>query len=561
MSLLHCNTLTMKCTMSYKRLSLDQGACDRNIIDQSDFDGRLKAFVSKNFLTLYNRDYKLKGLESSKPDNETDRTSKCLIEADCKQSKSRINSGSIAVEECISLGMRRDDFIKDTLIRARVHSLDVTEKTIRLTFQSMPDISLRLTVLSLSPLFLPREIFFGYFPHRTEIIVGEGIINECDLPLFFRNEDYDHDFDKCLKSERTFDNPNSIDLLCQRLGLSIFNHSTPLKGQFLMKNKNHLLNIVLLLPNSVDYSSEKRAGHLRKVQTHTLAMKSVERGVEKLRNNDSLIAMQHFNKALQIEAENVEALVARGALFANKESFDLAVQDFTAALANQPSHRNAKIYLVETLIAQSKAFQREDKWRKAKKCLDSVLELDADNAEALKLIASLKNGPGDCANDCKEVINKSRSEKVSLDPSIIEKYGVDRRTFKNPDFRSKFDEYRQKFNKKHSSYSSNGCEIIDLTHEASSSNTVGESKRTAKRKYNENVEEQNNVNLKREANSNNSIDHIYKNSLSKNNGKDEIKTDRSDNAHKAPRNESNGQWKKDLKKMEDFIHVLKTKKK
>ncbi len=62
-------------------------------------------------------------------------------------------------------------------------------------------------------------------------------------------------------------------------------------------------------------------------------------------------AFQCLNKALSIDKDNVEALVARGALYANNGSLDRAIADFRAGLANNPEHKNAKKYLSETLIA------------------------------------------------------------------------------------------------------------------------------------------------------------------------------------------------------------------
>ena len=41
---------------------------------------------------------------------------------------------------------------------------------------------------------------------------------------------------------------------------------------------------------------------------------SVADGIQKFKDNKHTEAMQHFNKSLQIDPENVEALVARGAL-------------------------------------------------------------------------------------------------------------------------------------------------------------------------------------------------------------------------------------------------------
>ncbi len=41
---------------------------------------------------------------------------------------------------------------------------------------------------------------------------------------------------------------------------------------------------------------------------------SVVKGVEKFKSGDRVAAMQHLSKALDIENNNAEALVARGAL-------------------------------------------------------------------------------------------------------------------------------------------------------------------------------------------------------------------------------------------------------
>jgi len=62
--------------------------------------------------------------------------------------------------------------------------------------------------------------------------------------------------------------------------------------------------------NSADYGDK-----LRKAQSYRLAMRSVESGVHEFKHGRSLEAMQLLNKALQIDVGNVEALVARGALY------------------------------------------------------------------------------------------------------------------------------------------------------------------------------------------------------------------------------------------------------
>ena len=59
-------------------------------------------------------------------------------------------------------------------------------------------------------------------------------------------------------------------------------------------------------------------------------------------------------KALKIDSENVEGLVARGALYANSGDLETAIKDFEGALKHNPHHKNAKKYMCETLSAVAK---------------------------------------------------------------------------------------------------------------------------------------------------------------------------------------------------------------
>ena len=56
----------------------------------------------------------------------------------------------------------------------------------------------------------------------------------------------------------------------------------------------------------------------------------------------------------RIDAENVEGLVARGALYANKGSLERAIEDFEVALKINAQHKNARKYMCETLFAFGK---------------------------------------------------------------------------------------------------------------------------------------------------------------------------------------------------------------
>ena len=59
-------------------------------------------------------------------------------------------------------------------------------------------------------------------------------------------------------------------------------------------------------------------------------------------------------KALKVDPSNSEALVARGALYANSGKLDPAIKDFEDALEHNPDHKNAKKYMCETLSEVAK---------------------------------------------------------------------------------------------------------------------------------------------------------------------------------------------------------------
>ncbi|KAK7449142.1 hypothetical protein BaRGS_00040051, partial [Batillaria attramentaria] len=98
-------------------------------------------------------------------------------------------------------------------------------------------------------------------------------------------------------------------------------------------------------------------------------------GVEMVKKGRQLEALQHLNHALQMDPTNTEALVARGAVYANNECYMKAVEDFEAALEADPKHTNAKNYLVETLIAFGRRHEEQGE----------VGEAVSDYREALKV--------------------------------------------------------------------------------------------------------------------------------------------------------------------------------
>uniref|UniRef100_A0A8C0XJF4 S1 motif domain-containing protein n=1 Tax=Castor canadensis TaxID=51338 RepID=A0A8C0XJF4_CASCN len=138
-----------------------------------------------------------------------------------------------------------------------------------------------------------------------------------------------------------------IDRYHEKLAVSLYSSSLP----------PHLSNIKLgvitseelPLYYSKNFSEDDFASALRKKQSASWALKCVKIGVDYFKIGRHVDAMNEYNKALEIDKQNVEALVARGALYATKGSLNKAIEDFELALENCPTHRNARKYLCQTL--------------------------------------------------------------------------------------------------------------------------------------------------------------------------------------------------------------------
>jgi len=76
----------------------------------------------------------------------------------------------------------------------------------------------------------------------------------------------------------------------------------------------HLLFSCNILFFSAPQSEKDYADELRKTQNSKWALKSVAEGIKYFKAGQETEAFQCLNKALQIDATNVDGLVARGAL-------------------------------------------------------------------------------------------------------------------------------------------------------------------------------------------------------------------------------------------------------
>nr|XP_039251144.1 tetratricopeptide repeat protein 14-like [Styela clava] len=138
--------------------------------------------------------------------------------------------------------------------------------------------------------------------------------------------------------------------------------------------------------HSKRYMKEDYADHLRKRQSRKVADASVKKGIKKFKSENYIEALQDFNYALDMDTENVDALVARGALYANRGTMSRAIHDFEGALKIEPDHKNAKKYLVAVLIDRAKQIGSQmhdiNQVKEVEKCYLKALSLDPNCKEA-----------------------------------------------------------------------------------------------------------------------------------------------------------------------------------
>lgn len=197
-----------------------------------------------------------------------------------------------------------------------------------------------------------------------------GVISREDLPLHYSRSahaaaDSSETYECILQSCHGYHNPSVVDYLLEKVGISNEHPPSMMRGL-----------------QSKLFQEEDFASVIRKKQSASWALKCVRAGVDHFKLGRHVEAMNEYNKALDIDTHNVEALVARGALYANKGSIVKAITDFELALENSPDHRNAKKYLCQTLVERGKQLEEQEKLVTAEGLYRRALSLDELNPEA-----------------------------------------------------------------------------------------------------------------------------------------------------------------------------------
>uniref|UniRef100_A0A2S2P3W0 Tetratricopeptide repeat protein 14 n=1 Tax=Schizaphis graminum TaxID=13262 RepID=A0A2S2P3W0_SCHGA len=202
-----------------------------------------------------------------------------------------------------------------------------------------------------------------------------GLFNMENCPQTFKlfhagkNDD---SYDSILQNSTGFKNPSNICNLELITGLSDDRYS--------------------IIPSlSGSFPEKEIALELRKVQSAQWAIQSVSDGIKYFKAGQHSEAFLCLNKALTIDSLNVEAYVARGALYANLSRFQKAIEDLKSALKINPKHVNGRKYLGETLMGYARTLESQNKLEEALQYYEECLHVIPDHDEAKASIEYLKS--------------------------------------------------------------------------------------------------------------------------------------------------------------------------
>ncbi|XP_066267503.1 tetratricopeptide repeat protein 14-like [Branchiostoma lanceolatum] len=222
-------------------------------------------------------------------------------------------------------------------------------------------------VVSLKPNHLPQLLADVYL----------GIITSDDLPVHFRRsqdlQTSQASYDQLLQRVWGFSNPSNVAYLGEVLDIADKHPPSLMRGL-----------------HRCPFPQEDFAESLRQHQSSKWALACVGTGVQHFKAGRHVDAMQCLEKALTFDPENVEALVVRGALYANKNSLLRAMEDFAQALKLNPGHNNARKYMCETLLARGKQLQEEGEDEEAMTAYQRALVINPHLQEASHALEQVK---------------------------------------------------------------------------------------------------------------------------------------------------------------------------
>ncbi|XP_070816734.1 tetratricopeptide repeat protein 14 isoform X1 [Chaetodon trifascialis] len=285
-----------------------------------------------------------------------------------------------------------------------------------------------------------------------------GVIPREELPVHYSRgvraaTDSSETYECILKSCHGYHNPSVVDYLLEKVGVGDTHPPSMMRGL-----------------QSKLFQEEDFASAIRKKQSASWALKCVRAGVDHFKHGRHVEAMNEYNKALDIDTNNVEALVARGALYANKGSIMKAIMDFELALKSCPDHRNAKKYLCQTLVERGKQLEEQEKLVTAEGLYRRALSLDDLNPEAQDALHKITDTIQKSIRQREEALAKEQVQAKSSQTSA-EKL---RKILK--------EEKRMKKKRKRSASSSSSSSASSRRNSSSSSSSSSSRRRSKKKK-------------------------------------------------------------------------------
>ncbi|XP_049516540.1 serine/arginine repetitive matrix protein 2-like [Dermacentor silvarum] len=202
-----------------------------------------------------------------------------------------------------------------------------------------------------------------------------GLVTEEEIPSHHKRLISTHgcSYQEVLERTIGFNNPTTASHLCSALGIPSWRQASLTKALHMK-----------------EYPKEDYATALRKAQSSTGAYKSLKDGVRHFKAGNHSEAFACLNKALQIDPKNVDALVARGALFANNSKLRCALEDFEQALTLNPNHPNARKYMSETLFALGHYYEARADLEGAVKTYKKALKVNLSNTGARQALSAME---------------------------------------------------------------------------------------------------------------------------------------------------------------------------
>ena len=221
-----------------------------------------------------------------------------------------------------------------------------------------------------------EDIFLSFLEQPKNNDVRLGVIDEDDLPpTYKRSLSAQESYNEILSLSVGFYNPHVVDFLSKKL-----------------ITNNHCSFFDDL--NDMKFPSSEYAEYLRKRQSNKVAEKHVKLGAEFCRDGRTMEALGEMNKALKIDSTNVDALVGKGAIYANSNTYFKAIECFEEAIKYDKHHKNANQYLLETLIQRGKSIESKainDKdYLQAKSMYEKALEYKPNHQAALYANENIK---------------------------------------------------------------------------------------------------------------------------------------------------------------------------